>query len=51
MESLNLMEGIKFNAIPVVEETGKLKGIISTTDILKCFLELMDDNYFPLITK
>jgi len=45
------MEGIKVNAIPVVEETGKLKGIISTTDILKCFLELMDDDYFPLITK
>jgi len=41
----------KFNAIPVIEETGKLKGIISTTDILKCFLELMDDDYVPLITK
>lgn len=43
----------KFNAIPVIEESGELKGIISTSDILKCFLEVMDDNnnYLPLITK
>jgi len=41
----------KFNAIPVIRESGELTGIISTTDILKCFLELIDDDYFPLITK
>lgn len=41
----------KFNAIPVIEESGELKGIISTSDILRCFLEVMDDNYMPLITK
>ena len=42
----------KFNAIPVIEESGELIGIISTSDILKCFLEVMDDdNYAPLITK
>lgn len=42
----------KFNAIPVIGESGELTGIISTADILKCFLEVMDDdNYAPLITK
>jgi len=41
----------KFNAMPVIGESGDLTGIISTTDILKCFLELIDDDYFPLITK
>ena len=41
----------KFNAIPVIEETGKLKGIISTTDIIKCFLDQTDEDNTPLITK
>ncbi len=41
----------KFNAIPVIEESGELTGIISTTDILKCFLDVMDDDYMPLISK
>jgi acetoin utilization protein AcuB len=41
----------KFNAIPVIEVSGELTGIISTTDILKCFLEVMADDYLPLITK
>ena len=41
----------KFNAIPVIEETGKLKGIISTTDIIKCFLDGNEDENAPLITK
>ncbi len=41
----------KFNAIPVIEETGKLKGIISTTDIIKCFLENTEEENTPLITK
>ena len=41
----------KFNALPVIEESGEVTGIISTTDILKCFLEVMDDDYIPLISK
>lgn len=41
----------KFNAIPVVEESGKLKGIISTTDIIKCFLDNTEEENTPLITK
>ncbi len=41
----------KFNAIPVIEATGKLKGIISTTDIIKCFLDQTDEDNIPLITK
>ncbi len=41
----------KFNAIPVIEKSGELTGIISTTDILKCFLEVMNNHYVPLITK
>ncbi len=49
--SSNLIRIGKFNAIPVIEESGELTGIISTTDILKCFLEVMDDDYMPLISK
>ena len=41
----------KFNAIPVIEDTGKLKGIISTTDIINCFLDQTDEDNTPLITK
>lgn len=41
----------KFNAIPVIEDTGKLKGIISTTDIIKCFLDQEENDLSPLITK
>ena len=41
----------KFNAIPVIEDTGKLKGIISTTDIMKCFLDQEENDVAPLITK
>ena len=41
----------KFNAIPVIGESGELTGIISTTDILKYFLEVIDDDYMPLISK
>ncbi len=40
----------KFNAIPVIEESGKVKGIISTTDIIKCFLDENDEENIPLIT-
>jgi len=50
-EASKLISIGKFNAIPVITESGELKGIISTTDILKCFLEVMEDNYSPLITK
>jgi len=50
-EASKLISIGKFNAIPVIEESGELKGIISTTDILKCFLEVMENNYSPLITK
>ena len=41
----------KFNAIPVIEESGKLKGIITTTDILDYFISTSDDNYGNLIPK
>lgn len=41
----------KFNAIPVLEESGQLKGIITTTDILNYFIEQMEDKYDNLITK
>ena len=41
----------KFNAIPVIEETGKLKGIISTTDVIKCFLDQEENNNSLLIAK
>ena len=41
----------KFNAIPVLEESGKLTGIISTTDIIKCFLDTSENENVPLITK
>jgi CBS domain-containing protein len=46
-----LMSAGKFNAIPVVEESGRLKGIITTTDILNFLTEKMDENYVNLITK
>ena len=46
-----LMSAGKFNAIPVVEESGHLKGIITTTDILNILTEKMDENYVNLITK
>ena len=39
----------KFNAIPVIEESGKLKGIITTTDILDYFISISDDNYGNVI--
>ncbi|GJM16302.1 MAG: hypothetical protein DHS20C13_16290 [Thermodesulfobacteriota bacterium] len=39
----------KFNAIPVIEESGKLKGIITTTDILDYFISTSDDNYGNVI--
>jgi len=41
----------KFNAIPVIEESGKLKGIITTTDILDYFISISDDNYKNFIPK
>lgn len=41
----------KFNAIPVIEDTGKLSGIITTTDILNYFIEQMDDENENLISK
>jgi len=41
----------KFNAIPVIDETGAVKGIITTTDILNFFIEHYDDNYVNVITK
>ncbi len=50
-EACKLMGVGKFNAIPVIEETGKLKGIISTTDIIKCFLDENEYENVPLITK
>ena len=50
-EACRLMGIGKFNAIPVTEQTGKLKGIISTTDIIKCFLDENEDENVPLITK
>lgn len=34
----------KFNAIPVIEKSGKLKGIITTTDILDYFISVCDDD-------
>jgi len=46
-----LMSVGKFNAIPVVEESGHLTGIITTTDILNFLTEKMDENYVNLITK
>lgn len=46
-----LMSVGKFNAIPVVEESGHIKGIITTTDILNFLTEKMDENYVNLITK
>ncbi len=39
----------KFNAIPVIEESGKLKGVITTTDILDYFISISDDNYGNVI--
>lgn len=41
----------KFNAIPVIEESGKLVGIITTTDILDYFISISDDNYGNIISK
>jgi len=41
----------KFNAIPIIEESGQLKGIITTTDILNYFLDLWEDKYGNLISK
>ena len=46
-----LMSVGKFNAIPVVEESGHLKGIITTTDILNFLTEKLDEDYSNLITK
>jgi CBS domain-containing protein len=46
-----LMSVGKFNAIPVVEESGHLKGIITTSDILNFLTEKMDETYTNLITK
>ncbi len=50
-DACKLMGVGKFNAIPVIEESGKVKGIISTTDIIKCFLDENDEENIPLITK
>lgn len=33
----------KFNALPVIEESGTVTGIITTTDILEYFIEITDD--------
>jgi acetoin utilization protein AcuB len=41
----------KFNAIPVIEESGQLKGIITTTDVLQCLIDSMEYDYTNLITK
>jgi len=41
----------KFNAIPVIEESGQLIGIITTTDILNYFIDQMEDKYENLISK
>lgn len=41
----------KFNAIPVIEESGKLSGIITTTDILNYFIEQMEDENENLISQ
>lgn len=41
----------KFNALPVIEESGALKGIITTTDILNYFIDNVDDTYLNIITK
>lgn len=40
----------KFNAIPVIEKSGQLIGIITTTDILNYFIEQMEDEYENLIS-
>lgn len=41
----------KFNAIPVIAESGQLIGIITTTDILDYFIEQMENKYENLISK
>ena len=41
----------KFNALPVVEESGAVRGIITTTDILNYFIDNVDDRYLNIITK
>ena len=46
-----LMSIGKFNAIPVLEESGRLKGIITTTDILNYLVNELDQTYSNIITK
>jgi acetoin utilization protein AcuB len=42
-KGLKLMTEHKFNALPVLDKTGKVIGIISSHDLLHAFLKALDE--------